>query len=546
MNLDQPSAKVLALLRARITLVIGDNLERLSRGLELSPSEFSQANERLLSCGLAEEESLGDGYYRLAITDKGIAVHGQKAAIGKAKTEKKTPASLLDRAPAFLQTLMRLPLLAYRCVRWRQLRGGWLRDYFRCPPRPLRDRPIDVLVVVADHFEPSRGPGHEAAVESVRSWCAEYEQLAGRHRDADGRPPQHTWFYRFDYPNADCLRLLSESVFRGFGEVEFHLHHGYDTEGSFAATIRAGLDWFNRFGAMLTAEETPRQRFGYLAGNWSLDNGAGNEAFSGCDSEIRVLRQAGCYADFTFPAIGSRAQPRLVNRIYYASEDELPKSYDRGTEAAVGRSPSGELMMIQGPTAIDWRGGRIDDACIERAQSLDPRRLPLWLSSRVHVPGRPEWVFVKLHTHAMQNRAAFLGPAADRLFDAMEQQWNRPPYRLHYVTTREAFNIVRAAEEGQEGNAGEFRDYCIPPPANRLICCDVPWRLLRHTPQLVQLDILRPGPARIEFAGLPLERVSGHLRHIHASFRQNEIETLHVDADGPVQVSPVREFARAG
>src|SRR6516164_9381274 len=92
--------------------------------------------------------------------------------------------------PSWLRVLAGLPLLAYRCVRWRPLRGGWLGAHLR---RPRFDRrafppgqPIDVMVLVADHYEPARRHGDEAAVESVRSWCAQYEVLAGEHRDADG------------------------------------------------------------------------------------------------------------------------------------------------------------------------------------------------------------------------------------------------------------------------------------------------------------------------------------------------------------------------
>jgi hypothetical protein len=524
---QEPSWKLLTLLRSRVTIVVGDNVPLLARGLELTPEEFRRARERLLALGLAEEEPLGDGYSRLAITDEGVL-----QATGRCQPPG-------GEEPGRLQA----PLAAVM-RRWRSLRGGWLRDYLRPRSSHWRQLPanqtVDVMVLVTDHFEPSRGPGHGAAVESVRTWCERYEQLAGRHRDVDGRPPQHTWFYRYDYPNADCLRLLSESVFRGFGEVEFHLHHGHDTEGSFAATLRAGLEWFNGQGAMLSAEATPRQRFGYIAGNWSLDNGSGNDAFSGCDTEIRALLEAGCYADFTFPALGSRAQPRLANRIWYAREDGRAKSYNDGIEASVGQVPPDDLMIFSGAIAMDWWRGRFDDAAIEKVDSFDPRRLPLWLSSGVCVAGRPEWVFVKLHTHAMQNRAAFLGPRFDALFTAMEQKWNRGRFRLHYVTAREAFNMVRAAADGQAGNAGDFRDYCIPPPANRMISCNVPWRLLCWTPREVRLEIHCPGPAHVQFAGLPVHSVSGHLQHIHAIFKKGELESLRVLGKGAIEVAPSR------
>src|SRR5687767_6282798 len=110
-----------------------------------------------------------------------------------------TPARLLGRSLALPRPLTALPLLAWRALRWRTLRGRWLL------PHLLRHRPfaldrlgpdavVDVMVLVADHFEPTSRRGEQAAAESVRSWCQAYEAIAGRFRDADGRPFQHTWF----------------------------------------------------------------------------------------------------------------------------------------------------------------------------------------------------------------------------------------------------------------------------------------------------------------------------------------------------------------
>ncbi len=440
-----------------------------------------------------------------------------------------------------MQALTRLPWLVYRLFRWRALRGGWLPGYLRRHRSFDRrafgpDQPIDILVLCSDHFEPARRFGDAAAVESVRSWCAAYEKMAGQHRDADGRPPQHTWFYRYDYPNSGCMRALSECVFRGFGEVEFHLHHGHDTHETMLATLRAGVDWFSRFGAMRTAEPEPRPRYGYVAGNSALDNGAGDDALSGCATELRALRDTGCYADFTFPSLGSPAQPRLANCIYYATEDGRPKSYNRGKPVEVGRPARGDLMIFQGPVAIDWRSGCLDDGAVENTSPPHPRRLASWLSAHVHVPGRPEWVFVKLHTHAMQNRDSFLSADNDAVFTAMETWWNRPPFRLHYVTAREAYNLVKAAEAGKSGDPNDYRDFAVPPPANRLVHCDAPWRLLSYTPERTHVEILEGGPARLRFARGSLASVAGRIREVEATYRDELLTDLRIEGEGPYEV----------
>jgi hypothetical protein len=446
-----------------------------------------------------------------------------------------------ERRATLAQAIGRLPWLLYRVIRWHGLRGGWLLDYLLHHRRFDRsrlpdDRPIDVMVLFSDHYEPARRFGDQAAIDSVRSWCAGYEKLAGRHRDADGCVPQHTWFYRYDYPNPGCLQALSECAFSRFGEVEFHLHHGYDTAHSLAARLETGREWFSRFGAMHTAEETPRHRFGYVAGNSALDNGAGNDSLSGCDTELSVLREAGCYADFTFPSIGSPAQPRQTNSIYYAREDGRPRSYDIGVPVRAGGQPSGDLMIFQGPSSIDWEGGLVDDGSLENSSPAHPRRLAAWLAGHVHVVGRPEWVFVKLTTHAMQNRASFLSAATDEMFSAMEYFWNRPPFRLHYVTAREAFNIVKAAEAGFVGNPNAYRDFEIPRPANRLIWADVPWRLRSRQPGRLLVDVLEDGPVQMELTDGPQVSVQGGIREVEVLSEEGELKAVRVTGNGPFEV----------
>jgi hypothetical protein len=407
------------------------------------------------------------------------------------------------------------------------------------------DRPVDLIVLIVDHFEPPSRHGLDSAVESVLSWCAAYRKIADRHRDTDARPPQHTWFYRTEYANPGCVQALSDEAFSGYGEVEFHLHHGHDTHESFAEKLSAGLKLCNDYGAMLTAEARPRGRFAYIAGNWSLDNGSRDARFSGCNTELIALRDAGCYADFTFPALGSPAQPRKSNAIYYATDDPRPKSYDTGVDMAVGRPASGDLLMFQGPLAVNWRRGLFDGAAIETYAPPDPKRLETWLKAHVHVKGRPEWVFVKLHTHGIQSRQTFLSPALDAMFDEMDLRWNRPPFRLHYVTAREAYNIAKAAEAGHQGNPDRFRDYEVPQPANRLIRCDRPWTLRSCSEDRVEIDLRgNREMATVEFARIPLRSVRGKISRLRVDLQEGTVKELKAEAEGEVDTEYRKEATR--
>ena len=203
-------------------------------------------------------------------------------------------------------------------------------------------------------------------------------------------------------------------------------------------------------------------------------------------------------------------------------------------------------MIFQGPVSIDWRSGCVEDGALENTSRPHPRRLAGWLSANVHVPGRPEWLFVKLHTHAMQNRASFLSADTDAVFAAMETWWNRPPFRLHYVTAREAYNLVKAAEAGKSGDPNDYRDFEIPPPANRFVHCDAPWRLLSHTPERTRVEVLEAGSARLEFAHGSLASVAGRIREVEARYRDGQMIDLHIDGEEPYEVVQRDEDEMAG
>src|SRR4051812_29504329 len=86
--------------------------------------------------------------------------------------------------------------LAGRLVRRRGL-DRWLIPYLLQSAR--RRRPVGevhLLLCIADHYEPQWGGARpELAWARVERWCEAYPRLFGDFRDADGRPPQHTFFF---------------------------------------------------------------------------------------------------------------------------------------------------------------------------------------------------------------------------------------------------------------------------------------------------------------------------------------------------------------
>ena len=89
------------------------------------------------------------------------------------------------------------------------------------------------------------------------------------------------------------------------------------------------------------------------------------------------------------------------------------------------------------------------------------------MKTGVHVEGRPEWVFVKIHTHGTQDHDidTLLGEPVDAMHRYLESAYNDGKrHVLHYVTARETYNIIKAAEAGEQGDPGQYRDYVLPAP----------------------------------------------------------------------------------
>jgi len=111
---------------------------------------------------------------------------------------------------------------------------------------------------------------------------------------------------------------------------------------------------------------------------------------------------------------------------------------------------------------------RIENADVRASSQPTEDRVDLWVRQHIHVHGRPNWVFVKVHTHGAQENDmdTLLGPPADAMFSYLERKYNDGQrHVLHYVTARELYNIVKAAEDGHAGDPGSYRDYVLARPA---------------------------------------------------------------------------------
>lgn len=328
----------------------------------------------------------------------------------------------------------------------------WLPGYIaRSRPRGVVSH---VFFCFVDHFEPLWNGGDGDS--RLRHWSEHYPKLA-RFRDADGRPPQHTFFYPAEEYRPELLDKVAGLCRQGYGEVEIHLHHDNDTAENLKSQLADFKTKLQSHGFLSNG------RYGFIHGNWSLDNSRPDGRWCGVNNELHVLRDTGCYADFTLPSAPSECQTRKINSIYYATDDpQRPKSHDTGVDVEVGRPASGDLLMVQGPLALNWRRRKIENGDVAGYSPATSDRVDLWFKQRISVKGRPDWVFIKIHTHGCQERN-FAAVLDGRLHELLA----RVPAALHYVTAREVFNLVKAAEAGKSGDPNQFRDFILPPPPIR-------------------------------------------------------------------------------
>lgn len=354
----------------------------------------------------------------------------------------------------------------------------WLPTYFRQSRKrqaPREGESVHVLLCIADHFEPR----HDAtSPQQVRTrmdrWGCEYPRLFDGFRDTDGRPPRHTFFYPIEQYYPEEVDALANLCRRDYGEVEIHLHHNGDTAESLRERLLRAKNLFaDHHGLLSRHRNTGELAYGFVHGDWSLDNSHPHGRCCGVNNELSVLHETGCYGDFTLPCAPEPMQTRKINSVYYAQG--LPgraKSHDTGIDVGTGSVPAGALMLIQGPLLFNWGSRkwglipRIENGCLQRSQPPSPQRLDLWLKARVQVPTRPDWFFVKLHSHGgtEDSQSVLLGAPMVELHRELARRSTRDPqFHYHYVTAREMYNLARAAEAGWRGSVDAARDFELIP-----------------------------------------------------------------------------------
>jgi hypothetical protein len=223
-----------------------------------------------------------------------------------------------------------------------------------------------------------------------------------------------------------------------------------------------------KHGSLCFLDGSGEPRYAFVHGNYALANSAGGYA-CGVDNEMQILADTGCYADFTMPAAPFHpAQIRKVNSLY---ECGLPLDHRaphrKGRDLESGRVPRIFPLVVQGPLMLDFDRharngiGRIENAALTGFNPPGLRRLKFWKKAAISIQHRPDWFFIKLHTHSMDpsGKDSVMGASWQSfLRELIEGAADRKEV-IHFVTAREMVNMMWAACDGRAGDPGLYRDY---------------------------------------------------------------------------------------
>ena len=316
-------------------------------------------------------------------------------------------------------------------------------------------KPKRAWVAITDHYEPlGLGASLETALSRVAQWRDKWPRIAGdAPRDAAGRTPQYSFFYPQDEYQRNVLDGIAEIVRLGAADVEVHIHHDNEQRESFIQKI-------NEFCRRLTddhgllRQQDGKTVFGFIHGNWALDNSRPDGRWCGLNGEIALLRDLGCYADFTMPSLPSPTQGRVVNQIYWCTNnpDNRPRSFDHGVEATVGGGRQGDLLMITGPLGIDFSGRlmpRLETGEIAGYNMPTPARVRQWFDL---APTISEDIFLKLFTHGATDRnlEPLLNGGLANLFHWIAEEATRRGIEIHWTTAWQMYQAADALIHGRE------------------------------------------------------------------------------------------------
>jgi hypothetical protein len=334
----------------------------------------------------------------------------------------------------------------------------WGPGYIKQRTQRIANRSLPRLehiwVTMADHYEPRWQCADLGTARSrVALWRSGWPTIAKRcSPDSAGNPPCYTFFFPEEEYHPVLVEPLAEMVRHGIADVEVHLHHDGEGRQDFIHRITRFCDVLHGEHGLLR-ESDGNLTFGFIHGNWALDNSRPDGRWCGLNDEIQILRDLSCYADFTMPSGDSPTQARLVNTIYWCTDDiRKPKSYDDGVPVTVGGAVEGDLLIIPGPLGIRWKDRllpRMETGELCSGNVATPYRVKRWIELAPRLEAN---AFIKLYTHGAQERnsSMLLRGGLESAFNLLTAEAAQCGCALHFVSAWQMYLAIDAIRQRRD------------------------------------------------------------------------------------------------
>lgn len=347
---------------------------------------------------------------------------------------------------------------------------GYLASIVKTASRPLPKR---LWVTIADHFEPYwHNKDDSKARERVRAWHEAWPRIANAVAQDTGLLPKYSFFYPQEEYRPELLDPIAELVGKNIADVEVHIHHDGEGEQNFVDRMSGFIEALDRRHGLLRRYQD-RLVFGFIHGDWCLDNARADGRFCGLNNEITLLARLGCYGDFTLPVTDWAAQTRIINTIYWADDDPLkPRSHDYGYPVETHGIPERDsgLLMVPGPLAVRWTERlfpKMETGELAWYNLPNQSRARIWMK---YSPRIREDAFLKLYAHGAgeQNAEALLGGALQQTFIHLLREAKANGVDLRFVSAWEMRQAIATAC-GQNGWAAATDQVQLSSEAGRCV-----------------------------------------------------------------------------
>ncbi len=299
------------------------------------------------------------------------------------------------------------------------------------------------------------GASVETALGRVAQWRDKWPRIADdAPRDAAGQRPQYSFFYPQEEYRRDLLDGIAEMVRLGVGDVEVHLHHDNEQRDAF---IRKVTEYCRRLtdDHGLLRQQDGRTVFGFIHGNWALDNSRPDGKCVRPQRRNRPAARSGLLRRFHHAVSslgdpGARCEPDLLVHKQSRQSSQVLRSRDRSHSwRRQARRPADDhrtarAALWRTAAAARWRPERLPDTICRR-----PRGCGRWFDL---APTIGDDLFLKLYTHGAQERnlEPLLNGGLGNLFRWLAEEAERRGIEIHWATAWQMYQAADALIHGRE------------------------------------------------------------------------------------------------